>query len=146
MARTPGIFSAAAVSSLITRPLAIVASMGTAYSIPGRWKSAVYFACPVTFSGPSTRGVRRPIGEGVEASCVGGMVPPARELGGHCGLEGMNEAALSEFDFEAVFALPLGVAQGCLGRLAKLVPSGRLADQHGLGLRGTPRLGPDTPQ
>src|ERR1700722_20278332 len=103
--------------------------------MPGRWKSAVYFACPVTFNGPSTRGVRRPIGELVDGFCVGGMAPPSRVSGGHCGLESMNEAAFGQFNFEPIFALRLGVPQGCLRRLAKLVVRGGLADQRGLGFR-----------
>src|SRR2546422_160522 len=77
MARTPGIFSAASVSSLTTRPLAIVASTGTAYSNPGKWKSEVYCAFPLTFNGPSTRSVLRPIGDVVGISCVADMFVPS---------------------------------------------------------------------
>src|SRR5262249_55337359 len=43
------------------------------YSSPGKWKSAVYRAVPVTFRGPSTRGVPRPIGD-AGVSCVGILV------------------------------------------------------------------------
>src|SRR5437773_10344871 len=97
IARTPGIFSAAAVSSLATRPLAIVASTGTAYSSPGKWKSEVYCACPLTLLGPSMRGVSRPIGDVVELSCVVGMIwSLAVESGCRRHLEGVREAALGQ--------------------------------------------------
>ena len=66
-------FPPSPVSSLVTRPLAIVASTGTAYNIPGKWKSEAYCAAPLTFNGPSTRGVLRPIGDVVGVSCVVGM-------------------------------------------------------------------------
>src|SRR5437660_6607239 len=89
IARTPGIFSAAAVSSLTTRPLAIVASTGTAYSIPGKRKSEVYCAFPLTFNGPSTRGVLRPTGEAVGASCDVGMFAPSVES--NCGVQNLFE-------------------------------------------------------
>jgi len=62
-ARTPGIFDAGAASIAATRPLAMVAPTGTAWSMPGKWKSEAYWALPLTFSGPSTRGVSRPIGD-----------------------------------------------------------------------------------
>jgi hypothetical protein len=75
IARTPGIFSAELVSSLRIRPLAIVASTGTAYNIPGKWKSEVYCALPLTFAGPSTRGVLRPIGEIVLSSVIDMFAP-----------------------------------------------------------------------
>src|SRR6266550_1290494 len=119
IARTPGIFAAAAVSSLTSRPLAIVASTGTAYSVPGKWKSEAYCAIPLTFNGPSTRGVLRPIGEAVGISCVVGMFGPSVESGGRRHLEGVCEAALGQLDFERVLALRLGVAQGRLRRLAE---------------------------
>ena len=45
----PGISSAAAcIERQRSLPLAIVAPPGTAYSIPGNWKSDAYFADPVT--------------------------------------------------------------------------------------------------
>src|SRR5262245_191799 len=141
MARTPGIFSAAAVSSLTTLPLAMVASTGTAYSSPGKWKSEVYFAVPVTFSGPSTRGVARPMGERAGASCVGGMVPPSQKSNCRSGLEGVGKAALGQFDLEAILTLRLGVAQGRLRRLAEVIRRDSLAGQDSLGFRGAPWLG-----
>src|SRR5438876_8970637 len=82
IARTPGIFSAAAVSSLTTRPLAIVASTGTAYSIPGKEKSQVYCGFPLTVNEPSTRGVLRPAGDAVGESCDVCIFAPSEE--GHC--------------------------------------------------------------
>src|SRR5438477_11787691 len=99
IALTPGIFSAAAVSRPTTRPLAIVASTGTAYSIPGKWKSEAYCALPVTFSGPSTRGVRRPSGDVVGISFVVAMCDPSGESGGRRHVQGVREAALRQFDF-----------------------------------------------
>src|SRR5438309_9360796 len=96
IARTPGIFSAAAVSSFVTRPLAIVASTGTAYSIPGKWKSEAYMAAPLTLSGPSTRGVLRPIGDVVGVSSVVGMFGYSLgSLGRE--LQRMDEAAFGQF-------------------------------------------------
>src|SRR5262245_32735317 len=123
-ARTPGVFPAVAVSSLTTRPLAMVASTGTAYSSPGKWKSEVYCAVPVTFCGPSTRGVSRPIGEVVGVSCGVGMVVPSlrgtdlqsvrppdglqirpTESGCRRHVERVREAALGQLDLEPVLAL-----------------------------------------
>src|SRR3982075_2489372 len=104
MARTPGIFSAAAVSSLTTRPLAIVASTGTAYNIPGKWKSEAYCATPLTFNGPSTRGVLRPIGDVVGVSCVVGML--GYSLGGlGRELQRVDEAALGQLHLETILTL-----------------------------------------
>src|SRR6266436_8932301 len=99
MARTPGIFSATAVSSLTTRPLAIVASTGTAYNIPGKWKSEVYCATPLTLRGPSTRGVARPSGDDVEDPWAVAMFIPPGESGHRCGLQRVREAALGQLDF-----------------------------------------------
>src|SRR6266446_6841795 len=119
-------FSAAAVSSLTRRPLAIVASTGTAYSIPGKWKSEVYCAVPVTLSGPSTRGVLRPIGEPVGISCAAGMFAPSVESARHGHLQRVREAAPGQLDLESVLALRFGVAQGRLGGFAKVGRVGRL--------------------
>src|SRR6185436_9072899 len=111
MARTPGICAAAAVSSLTTRPLAIVASTGTAYNIPEKWKSEAYCATPVTFNGPSTRGVLRPIGEVVGVSGVVGMSDYSL---GSLGREfqRVDEAAFGQLYLEAIFALRLRATQG----------------------------------
>src|SRR5882724_9406554 len=105
MARTPGSFSAAAVSSFTTFPFAIFASTGTPYSIPGKWKSAVYCARPLTFSGPSTRTVSRPIGEVVDFSCVVGIFTPLVESGLRGHLQSVRQASLCQFDLESVLAL-----------------------------------------
>src|SRR6266699_209295 len=114
----PGIFSAAAVSSFVTRPLAIVASTGTAYSIPGKWKSEAYCAVPVTFSGPSTRGVLRPIGDVVGVSWVVGMV--GSSLGRlSYKLQRVNEATFGQLDLEAVLTLRFGATQRSLRRLTE---------------------------
>src|SRR5438270_5273181 len=120
IARTPGIFSAADVSSLTTRPLAMVASTGTAYSSPGKWKSEAYCALPLTFSGPSTRGVLRPIGETVGASCVVGIFAPSVESACRRHLQGVRQAALGQLDLEPILALRLGVVQGNLRRFAEV--------------------------
>src|SRR5262249_16738437 len=109
IARTPGILSAAAVSSSRIRPLAIVAPTGTAYSSPGKWKSAVYCAFPVTLTGPSTRVVSRPIGEFAGISCVIDILAPSNES--RCGhLERVREAALGQLNFESILPLRFGVA------------------------------------
>src|SRR5438105_11619724 len=138
MARTPGIFSAADVSSLTTRPLPTVASTGTAYSSPGKRKSEVYCATPVTFTGPSIRGVPRPTGEPVAVSFAAGMFAPS--VGSACGrdFEGVGEAAPGQFDLERVLALRLGVAQGRFRRLAEDRLVGGLADKHGFGVGRAP--------
>src|SRR5262245_16114136 len=102
---------AAAVSSLITRPLAIGASTGTACSLPGKWKSEVYLAVPVTLAAPSTRGVLRPIGDVVVAMCA----PPV-ESGGRCQAQGVRQTALRELDLERVLALGPGLPQGRVRR------------------------------
>src|SRR6266481_2394699 len=141
MARTPGIFSAADVSSLTTRPLAIVASTGTAYSSPGKWKSEAYCALPLTFSGPSTRGVLRPTGETVGVSCFVGMFTPWLESACRRHLQGVREAALGQLDLEAVLALRLGVVHGSFRRFAEVRRSSSLADKRGLGFGRSPGLG-----
>jgi hypothetical protein len=56
-------------------PFAIVAATGTAYNIPGKLKSVVYWAIPVTLRVPSMRTVSRPIGE-VAGCCVDDMIAP----------------------------------------------------------------------
>src|SRR5207253_3548460 len=133
MARTPGIFSAAAVSSLTTRPLAIVASTGTAYSVPGKWKSEVYCAAPLTLAGPSTRGVPRPIGETLGPFCAFGMFAPSVGSGRRRHVQGVREAALGQLDLEPVLALRFGVAQRRFRCSTKGGRVGSLTDERGLG-------------
>src|SRR5438132_5641150 len=140
-ARTPRMAWAAAVSSLTTRPLAIVASTGTAYSIPGKWKSEVYFAVPVTLAGPSTRGVLRPIGDVVVA-----IFDPPVESACRRHLEGVGETAPGELDFERVLALGFCVAERRLGRLSEGRVVRRLTHEHRFGLGSPPRLRADTAQ
>src|SRR6266851_9155221 len=94
-----------AVSSLTRRPLAIVAPTGTAYSIPGKWKSEAYCAFPLTFSGPSTRWVSLPMGDVA-------MLPPGGDSAQRGRLQGMREAAPGQLDLEPVLALRPGAAQG----------------------------------
>src|ERR1700723_606101 len=141
IARTPGIFSAAAVSSLTTLPLAIVASTGAAYSNPGKWKSEVYCARPLTLRGPSTRGVSRPIGEAIDVSWVVGMFAPFAESARRGHLQSVGEAALGQFDLEFILALRFGVAHGCLCGVAKIGCVGRLAGESGFGLVRSPGVG-----
>src|SRR5947209_17034108 len=116
----------------------MVASTGTAYSSPGKWKSELYCAAPVTFCGPSTRGVPRPIGDAAGFSCVGGMVGPSPESGGHRQFQGVREAAPGQLDLEPVLALRLGVAQGRRRRLAEGRLGGGLTDERGFRLGGPP--------
>src|SRR5438876_12351635 len=144
IARTPGICSAVAVSSLTTRPLAIVASTGTAYSMPGKWKSEAYCAMPLTFNGPSTRGVLRPIEETVGASCVVGIFAPSVESACRRHLQGVRQAALGQLDLEPILALRLGVVQGNLRRFAEVGCVGRLTGERGFGLGGSPGFGAHT--
>src|SRR5689334_7637177 len=89
MAFTPGIFSAALVSTLTTLQFAYGDRTIMPNSIPGRFTSYVYLAWPDTFSGESTREIRLPIR--VRCSAAGhrysGMVTlpsalPARSLRG----------------------------------------------------------------
>ena len=85
-------------------------------------------------NGPSTRGVRRPIGDVVGISSVVGMFGPSVGSGGRCHFEGVREAALGQLDFEAVLALGLGVAQGGVRRLSIIRLVRRLTDECGFGL------------
>src|SRR3981081_658910 len=103
----PGIFSAAAVSSFWSLPFAIVASTGTAYSIPGKWKSEAYCATPLTFNGPSTRGVLRPIGDVVWVSCVGMFGYSLGGLGRE--LQRVCETTFGQLHLESVLTLRFGV-------------------------------------
>src|SRR5260370_14156018 len=135
-------FSAAAVSSLTSLPLAIVASTGTAYSVPGKLKSEVYCASPLTLRGPSTRGVSRPTGETIGVSCVVGMFAPSAESGCRRHFQGVCEAALGQLNLEPVLALRFGVAHGRFRRLAKVGCVGRLTGESGLGLARSPGFGP----
>src|SRR5690348_16810742 len=100
----------------------MVASTGTAYSSPGKWKSEVYRAAPVTFCGPSTRGVSRPTGDAAGLSCGVGMFGPSAGSGGRRRFQGVHETAPGQLDLEPVLALGPGAAQRRLRRL----PEGRL--------------------
>src|ERR1700688_3879908 len=141
IARTPGIFSAAAVSSLTTLPLAIVASTGTAYSIPGKGKSEVYCASPLTLRGPSTRGVSRPTVETTGLSSSACMFAlPRVKLDCHRHVQCVCKAALRQFDLEAVLALRFGMAHSRIRRLAKVGCVGGLTDQSSFGLGRSPRF------
>src|SRR6202171_5543278 len=126
-------------SSLVTRPLAIVASTGTAYSIPGKWKSEAYCAVPLTFNGPSTRGVLRPLGDGVVVSCVVGMFSFAsgslsREFQRVC------ETAFGQLHLESVLALRFGATQRRIRRFLENGFRRRLTCQFAFRLSRPPRL------
>ena len=63
--------------------------------MPAKWKSEAYCAVPLTYNGPSTRGVLRPIGDVVGVSCVVGML--GYSLGSlGCELQRMHEAAFGQ--------------------------------------------------
>src|SRR5260370_27268813 len=138
-------FSAAAVSSLTSLPLAIVASTGTAYSVPGKLKSEVYCARPLTLRGPSTRGVSRPTGEAVWVFCVVGMFAPSVESACRH-LEGVCQAAPGQLNLEPILALRFGVAHSRFRRFAKVGCIGGLTNECGLGLGGSPRFVAHTAQ
>ncbi len=92
----------------------------------------MYFAPPVTLSGPSTRGRGLPITEwAIEVPAITILrgqtllessrseIPSQRfalALTCHC-LQRMHQATLGQLDLEAVFALWLGVAERRVGRL-----------------------------
>src|SRR5258708_19737533 len=124
----------------------MVASTGTAYSIPGKWKSEVYCAIPLTLRGPSTRGVSRPTGETIGVSCVVGMFVPSVESGCRCHFQGVCEAALGQLDLEPVLALWFGVAHGRFRCLAEVGCVGGLTGERDLGLGGSPGFGPHAAQ
>src|SRR5579871_2403128 len=142
IATTPGIFSAVVVSSLVTRPLAIVAPTGTAYSIPAKWKSEVYWATPVTLSGPSTRTVSRPIHEaaGDACGCVAMLISPSAGSAVRRRLQGVRQAPLRQLDLEFVFALRFGVAQRGFGSLSTVICLRRFAHKRRFRLGRAPRL------
>src|SRR5271168_3577980 len=109
MASTPGILVAASVSMRRISPLAIVLPTGTAYTSFGKLKSDVYMARPLTFEGPSTRGMSFPRGD-ILVFLSGGMVKsPISLLGGSGGLgcrfKRMYQTALRQLNFETVFGL-----------------------------------------
>ena len=92
-------------------------------------------AAPVTFSGPSTRGVSMPIGDHVDAVGVGTVIGINRPaLGCHGHVERMRKAALGQFDFECVLALRLGIAQSHLCSFAEVGLVCGLTDQRRFGL------------
>src|SRR5438132_1223618 len=132
--------------SFTTRPLAMVASTGTPYSNPGKWKSEAYCALPLTLTGPSTRGVLRPIGEAAGLFSLVAMFAPSVESGCRRHLQGVRQAAFGQLDFELVLALRFGVAQRRFRCLAKVGRVGSLTDESGLGFGGSPRLGPHPAQ
>src|SRR5258707_10089096 len=131
-------------SSLVTLPLAIVASTGTPYRRPGKWKSEAYCAFPVTLSGPSTRRVSRPMGDVAGISCVVGMFVPPVESGCNRHLQCVCQAAFGQLDFKPILALRLGIAHGRFRRLSESGFVRRLSHKSGFGFLGPPRFGADT--
>src|SRR5271166_1087243 len=100
----------------------MVAPTGTAYSIPGKWKSEVYCARPVTFRGPSNRTVSRPIGEAVGEACVciAIVVSPSAGSAVRHRMQSVHKTALRQFNLEFVFALRFGIAQCSFGSLVEI--------------------------
>src|SRR6185436_12141941 len=96
---------------------------------------------PVTFNGPSTRCVSRPIGEVSEICC--GMFVPSVESTCDRHLQCVCETAFRQFDLKGILALRLGIAHSYFRRLSKVrwVPS--LTDQRGFGFLRTPRFDAD---
>src|SRR6266404_7401860 len=114
--------------------------------MPGKWKSEVYCAFPVTLSGPSTRRVSRPIGDVAGISCVVAMFVPSVESGCNRHLQCVCQTAFGQFDFKPILTLRFGVAHGRFRRFPESAFLCRLADEHGLGFLRAPRFGADTPK
>src|SRR5262249_345940 len=100
--------------------------------MPGKWKSEVYCASPVTLRGPSTRGVSRPTGEMSSVSWVLCMFTPSVESAHRGHFQGVREAPLGQFDFELVLALRFSVPHRPFRRLAKVCCVGVLPEGGGL--------------
>src|SRR5437879_11832617 len=79
--------------------------------MPGKWKSEVYWAVPLTFNGPSTRGRPRPIGDVAGISGVVAMFDPSVKSACDGHLQGVRKAAPGQLDFERILALRFGIAQ-----------------------------------
>src|SRR5436309_776471 len=111
--------------------------------MPGKWKSEVYCAFPLTFKGPSTRATLRPIDEVPRISCVVAMFDPSVKSACERRLQGVRKAAPGQIDLECVLALWLGVAQGRLRRLSEVRSVCGLTGERGFGLVGSPGFGAD---
>src|SRR5260370_24705708 len=98
----------------------------------------------LTFNGPSTRGVPRPIGETVGASCVVGIFAPSVESACRRHLEGVREAAFGQLNLERVLALRFGVPQRRFRGCAKAGWIGRLFGECRFSLSGSSALGAHT--
>ncbi len=79
---TPGMASAAAVSMDVTRAWGWGERSTLACSIPGRFRSAVYRARPVTFSASPSRGVSRPTIRSASWLCLFSPLSVMGVLGG----------------------------------------------------------------
>src|SRR5256885_13782660 len=96
-------------------------------------------AVPLTFNGPSTRGVLRPIGEAVGFSCVVGIFGYSLgSLGPE--LQRVDKAAFGELHFEAIFALRFRSTQRRFRRFAEDLFRRRLARQFLFGFSRPPGL------
>src|SRR5882762_4020026 len=111
--------------------------------MPGKWKSEVYWAFPLTFKGPSTRGTPRPIDDVAPISCVVAMFDPSVKSACERRLQSMRKAAPGQLDLECVLALWSGIAQGRLCRLSEICCVCGLAGERGFRLLGSPRFRAD---
>src|SRR5437016_14634266 len=111
--------------------------------MPGKWKSELYCAFPLTFDGPSTRGTARPIGEVVGISWVVAMLDPSVKSA--CGrhLQCVGKAAPGQLDLDRVLGLRFGIAQSRLPSLPEVRCVCGLTDECGFGLVGAPRFRAD---
>src|SRR5258705_6061039 len=93
--------------------------------------------------GPSTRGVLRPIGESEDCSCGVVIVRSLSiESTSRSCFQSVRQTEFCELDFESILTLRFGVAHRRFACFAKVGLVGRLSNEHGLGLLGSPWLGP----
>src|SRR2546422_554488 len=111
--------------------------------MPGKWKSEVYCAFPLTFKGPSTRGTPRPIDDVAPISCVVAMFDSSVKSACEGRLQSVRKAAPGQIDLECVLALWPGIAQGRVRRLSEVRSVCGLTGERGFGLVGSPRFGAD---
>src|SRR6266702_2084557 len=109
--------------------------------MPAKWKSEEYWAFPLTFKGPSTRGTPRPIDDVARNSCVVAMCDPSIQSSRDGHLQGVGDAAFGQLDCECVLALWLGIAQRRLRRLSEVRSVCGLPGERGFGLVGSPGFG-----
>src|SRR5689334_10692353 len=103
--------------------------------MPGKLKSEVYCASPVTLRGPSMRCVSRPSGEGVVAMI---STPEGSACRGRA--KSVSQTTLRQFDLEAVLALRLRALQRSFGSESEGRVVCRLPGKRGFGFRRAPRF------